>query len=369
MIVKKIEVIRVELPYLSPFETSFGRMADKHALIVKLYTGDHIGYGECTALQAPFYNAETPWTCMHMIKDFIAPSILNQNIEGPEGLMERLSFMRGNRIAIASVEMAWWDLEMRAQNKSLKTLLGGTQDEIPAGVSLGIQDSVQTLLDKIKIHLDLGYHKIKVKIKPGWDVDVLREIRRHFPDAPVMADANSAYSLDDIDRFREMDEFKLIMIEQPLADDDIIDHVKLQKAISTPICLDESIETCEDARKAIELGACRIINIKPSRVGGLLEAKKIHDLCQKNGLPVWCGGMLELGIGRVQNIALASLPNFTIPGDISASKRYFKEDITIPRVDVNERCMITVPDEKNGITYQIDDAAIERITKERFVCE
>lgn len=369
MKVKKIEVLRVELPYLAPFETSFGRLADKHALVVKLHTDDFVAYGECTALQAPVYNAETIWTCMHMIKDYIAPKILHEDITGPEDLMERLAFIRGNRIALAAVEMAWWDLETKAQNKSLKTLLGGTQAEIPAGVSLGIQDSVQTLLGKIDAHLKLGYHKIKVKIKPGWDIEVLRAIRQSFPNAPVMADANSAYSLQDIDRFKAMDEFNLIMIEQPLAEDDIIDHVKLQRELRTPICLDESIETCEDARKAIEIGACRIINIKPSRVGGLLEARKIHDLCQKAGIPVWCGGMLELGIGRVQNIALASLPNFTIPGDISASKRYFQEDITVPRVDVTERCTIVVPDETNGVEYKIDDAAIARITKEAFVLE
>jgi O-succinylbenzoate synthase len=366
MIVKKIEVIRVQLPFLAPFEVSFGRLPDKHALIIKLYTDDLVAYGECTAFQGPWYNPETVWTAMHIIRDHIAPRVLNQDIKSPEDLMERLAFIRGNRMAIAAVEMAWWDLEMRAQKKSLKTLLGGTQNEIPAGASIGIQDTVQILLDKIKIHLDQGYRKIKVKIKPGWDVDVLREIRRVFPNAPLMADANSAYRLEDIDLFKAMDEFNLIMIEQPLAEDDIIDHVKLQRVLKTPICLDESIESCEDARKAIELGACRIINVKPPRVGGLLEAKKIHDLCQKNGIPVWCGGIFELGIGRVQNIALASLPNFTIPGDLSPSKRYFKEDITIPRVDVNERCMIEVPDEKNGIVYEIDDAAIARITKEQF---
>ncbi len=366
MKVKKIEVIHIQLPYVAPFEVSFGRLVDKHALIIKLHTDDLVAYGECTAFQAPWYNSETVWTVMHMIKDYIAPRILNQEIQGPEDLVERLSFIRGNRMAIAAVEMAWWDLEMRAQKKSLKTLLGGVQDEIPAGASIGIQSTVQILLDKIGAHLDLGYRKIKVKIKPGWDVDILRTIRKTFPYAPLMADANSAYSLDDIDVFKAMDEFDLMMIEQPLAEDDIIDHIKLQSAIKTPICLDESIESCEDARKAIELGACKIINIKPSRVGGLLESKKIHDLCQKNGIPVWCGGIFELGIGRVQNIALASLPNFTIPGDLSPSKRHFHEDITIPRVDINERCMIVVPDEKNGIVYEIDDAAIARLTTEQF---
>ncbi len=366
MKIDNLEIIRVEVPYLAPFETSFGRLEDKHALIVKLHAEGLIGYGECTALQAPLYNPETIWTCIHMIRDYIAPVILKEDIKGPEDLLERLSHIRGNKIAIAAVEMAYWDLETKAQNKSLKTLLGGTQKEIKAGVSLGIQRDVKTLLEKVETHVNLGYHKIKIKIKPGWDVEIVKEVRRVFPDIPLMADANSAYTLADIDRFKAMDEYNLIMVEQPLAEDDIIDHAKLQKEIHTRICLDESIHTCEDARKAIELGSCKIINIKPTRVGGLLESVKIHNLCRKNNIPVWCGGMLELGIGRLQNVALASLPNFTIPGDISASKRYFQEDITIPRIDVTERCTIIVPDESNGVRYQVDDAAIDRIAKEKF---
>lgn len=366
MIIEHVEIISVETPYLAPFETSFGSLADKPALIVKLFSDGLVGYGECTALPAPVYNAETIYTCLYMIKNFIIPKIIKENIDGPQDLMERLAFIRGNRIAIAAVEMALWDLMAQVQNRQLKNLLGGTQQEIKAGVSLGIQDSVRTLLDKIDTHIKLGYHKIKIKIKPGWDVDVVKEVRRAFPTVPLMADANSAYTLADIDKFKAMDEYGLIMVEQPLGEDDIIDHATLQKAIKTPVCLDESINTCEDARKAIELGSCQIINIKPSRVGGLLESVKIHDLCQKNGIPVWCGGMLELGIGRVQNIALASLPNFIIPGDISASKRYFAEDITIPRVDVTEQCTIIVPDENNDVRYVADDAAIDRIAKDRI---
>lgn len=366
MKIQAMELMRVEVPYLFPFETSFGRQDTKHALVVKLYGDGVVGYGECTAFDVPLYNSETVWTCWHMIRDFIAPKVLHQEIDGPEDLLARLSFIRGNRMAMAAVEMAFWDLMAQAERKSLKTILGGTQSEIKAGVSLGIQQDVSTLLRKIEEHVNIGYHKIKIKIKPGWDTAVVKEVRRVFPDIPLMADANSAYTLADIDKFKVMDEYGLMMVEQPLAEDDIVDHAKLQQAIVTPVCLDESIESAEDARKAIELGSCKIINIKPSRVGGFLESRKIHDLCQRHGIPVWCGGMLELGIGRVQNIALASLPNFTIPGDISASKRYFKEDITIPRVDVTDRCTIIVPDENNGVRYEVDEAALARITREKI---
>jgi len=265
------------------------------------------------------------------------------------------------------VENAIWDLSIQRENKSLKTLLGGTRKEIEVGVSLGIEPTVSDLLKKIEKYQALGYHRTKIKVKPGWDLEVVKEVRENFPDIVLTIDANSAYTLDDIGLFKAMDEYNLEYIEQPLGEDDIIDHSFLQKEINTPICLDESIITAEDARKAIAIKSCGIINIKSSRCGGITEAVKIHDVCMENQIPVWCGGMTELGIGRVQNISLASLPNFSLAHDIAASSRYYNQDITIPYVDITKDCTIVVPDEKNGITYKVDEDMIEKIMVSREV--
>lgn len=367
MKIQKIELNVIKAPYLAPFETSFAKQDDKVAIIVQLFSDSIIGYGECAALQGPFYSHETVKTCLHMIKDFIAPAIIGKEMSSIEDLVKALSFIRGNRMAMAAVEMAYWDVSARLQGAPLATMLGGTQDEIDSGVSIGIKEDVKTLLATIEEHLRLNYKKIKIKIKPGWDVEIVKAVRKEFPAIPLMVDANSAYTLGDIQRFQEIDAYDLLMIEQPLAYDDIVDHAKLQRELKTPICLDESIHSYDDARKAVELGSCKIINIKPSRVGGFYESKRIHDYCMEKGIPVWCGGMMEFGIGRVHNICLASLPNFTIPSDVSASKRYFKEDITIPRVDITERGTVLVPNEKNGIVYEVDERVIDKYTVEKIV--
>ncbi|MBS7526165.1 o-succinylbenzoate synthase [Fusibacter paucivorans] len=361
MKIERIDIIRVNNPFAHPFQTSFTKFTVRDALIVKLYSEGIVGYGECKAFFAPLYNPEDNGTCLHIIKNMIAPAIIGKDIADPDDYLSRVAFIRGNKLAIAAVENAIWDLKMQRDQKSLKTLLGGTQSEIKVGVSLGIEPTVTDLLKKIEKYLAEGYHRTKIKIKPGWDLEVVKAVRKHFPDIVMTIDANSAYSLDDIDLFKAMDEYHLAYIEQPLGEDDIIDHAVLQKAIQTPICLDESIISAEDARKAISINACGIINIKSSRCGGITEAIKIHDVCMANGIPVWCGGMTELGIGRVQNISLASLPNFTLAHDIAASNRYFHEDITIPYVNITKDCTLIVPDEQNGIHYDVDEAAIERM--------
>ena len=368
MKIDRIDIIRVKVPFVHPFETSFTRFEERDALIVKVYSEGLIGYGECKAFYGPLYNPEDNGTCFHIIKNIIAPVILHKDIEGPEEFMRLVSFIRGNRLAIASVENALWEIKSQRDGKSLKTLIGGTQDEVKVGVSLGIEPNIQALLGKIEKYLAEGYHRTKVKIKPGWDIDVLREIRRHYPDIVLTVDANSDYTLADIELFRAMDDLNLQYIEQPLAEDDIVDHAVLQKAIKTPICLDESIVSVDTARHAIELGSCKIINIKSSRCGGLCESIRIHNLCMKHNIPIWVGGMTELGIGRVQNISFASLPNFALLAhDIAASNRYFAEDITIPVVNITSRCTLIVPDDTNGIHYEVDEKAIDRLMVSREV--
>jgi len=367
MKIERIDIIQVKTPFVHPFETSFVRFTERDALIIKIYADGLIGYGECKAFFAPLYNPEDNGTCRHIIADVIAPAILHKELAGPEEFMERVAFIRGNRLAIAAVENAIWDLKMQQEGKSLKTLLGGVYDEVKVGVSLGIEPTIGDLLKKIETYLAQGYHRTKIKIKPGWDLEVIREVRKHYPEITLTIDANSAYSLADLDLFKQMDEFNLEYIEQPLAENDIIDHSVLQKEIATPVCLDESINSVDDARKAIELGSCKVINIKSSRCGGICESIKIHDLCMENNIPVWCGGMTELGIGRVQNISLASLPNFTLAHDIAASNRYFAEDITIPVVATTKDCTLIVPDEKNGLRYQVDEQALDRMMASREV--
>lgn len=367
MKIDRIDIIRVNNPFVHPFETSFVRFVVRDALLVKVYSEGEFGYGECKAFHAPLYNPEDNGTCFHVIKNILAPRILGEDIEGPEDFLQRVAFVRGNRLAIAAIENALWDLKVKTTGKSLKTLIGGTRDEIEVGVSLGIEPTIDALLGKIEKYLGEGYHRTKIKIKPGKDLEIVRQVRRHYPDITLTVDANSAYSLADIDLFKAMDEFNLCYIEQPLAEDDIIDHAVLQKAIRTPICLDESITSLEDTRKAIDLGSGQIINIKSSRCSGICESIRIHDLCMKHDIPVWCGGMTELGIGRVQNISLASLPNFSLAHDIAASNRYFAEDITLPVVDITERCTLIVPDDSNGLRYAVDEAAIERMMVSREV--
>lgn len=351
MEIKQVILRHVKMDLLQPFTTSLGTEYDKEFILVEIVSKDGLsGWAESVAAPDPLYKEETIKTNWHIMEDFLIPLLLKQPVEHPDEVSERFAHIRGNYMAKSALEGAVWDLYAKERGISLAKALGGTKNQIDVGISIGIQDTVDQLLGQIDRYVNLGYKRIKVKIQPGWDVEVLRQVRKQFPSIPLMADANSAYTLQDFDRLKELDEFDLMMIEQPLSHDDIIDHAELQAQLRTPICLDESIHSAEDTRKAIKLGSCQVINIKIGRVGGLTEAKKIHDLCQRHGIPVWCGGMLESGIGRAHNIAITTLSNFTLPGDTAASSRYWKEDIIDPEVTV-ENGVITVMD-KPGIGYE-----------------
>jgi o-succinylbenzoate synthase len=357
----QIELREIQMPLVSFFETSFGRTTERRILLVRVFSEGVVGYGEATSPEGPFYNHESTGTAWHILRDFVIPRILQASMQSPADAAPILKPIRGHGMAKAAVETALWDLYARQAGKPLHQLLGGSRRSIDCGVSIGIQETVADLIKKIEKEVSAGYQRIKIKIKPGWDLDVVREVRRQFPAILLMCDANSAYTLRDIDLFKQMDEFKLLMIEQPLAWNDIIDHIQLQKAIQTPICLDESILDAEDARKAIDSNACRIINIKLGRVSGHTEAKRVHDVCTAHSIPVWCGGMLEAGIGRAHNIAMSTLQNFCLPGDVSASRRYFHRDIIDPEVEVDSRGRIHVLDAP-GIGFEPDMKRIEAVT-------
>jgi O-succinylbenzoate synthase len=319
------------------------------------------GWGECTAGEGPFYSEEWTETAWATLRDFLAPMVVGREVEDAASVNALMRKVRGHRMAKAAVETACWDLESKRAGVSLWKHLGGTREEIPCGVSIGIQDSPDLLLEKIEKELNAGYQRIKIKIKPGWDIDVVRRVRERYPEILLTADANSAYTLSDVALFKALDEFNLMMIEQPLAHDDMFDHAELQKQIKTQICLDESVHSAEDARHAIDIGACRIINVKLGRVGGHAEAKRVENVCRSAAVPVWCGGMLESGIGRAHNIAMATLAGFTLPGDVSASERYWKEDIIEPPVTVTSRGTITVPNGP-GIGFGVNQSRIDRLT-------
>ncbi|ARK23914.1 o-succinylbenzoate synthase [Sporosarcina sp. P37] len=366
MKINTITIRRMNMTMKHPFTTSFGTIQQKDFLLATVEDLDgHEGWGESVAFTAPWYSEETTETTIHMLRDFLIPAILGKTIGHPDEVSSYFASVRKNNMAKATIEGAVWDLYAKHHQMTLAAALGGKQERIEVGISIGIEENVEDLLETIKGFIKEGYKRIKVKIKPGYDVEVIRAIREVFPDIPLMADANSAYTLDDTEMLKELDQFNLMMIEQPLASDDIIDHAKLQQQIQTPICLDESIHSLEDARKAVELGSCKIINVKIGRVGGLTEAKKIHDYCASKGIDVWCGGMLESGIGRAQNVALTTLPNFTLPGDTAGSSRYWEQDIILPEV-VAEDGYITVP-EQDGIGYQPDMDAIDRFTVDKWV--
>jgi o-succinylbenzoate synthase len=357
----KITLRHLKMRMKSPFTTSFGSFQDKEFLLLEAFNENGLsGWGESVAFDTPWYTEETVKTNWHILEDFLIPAVLNKEISHPDEISDMFSYIKKNNMAKSTVEGAVWDLYAKEKGISLAAALGGQKKKIEVGISIGIQDTVDDLLRLIDGYVNEGYKRLKVKIKPGWDLDVIREIRKHFPDVPLMADANSAYSLEDIDHLKALDEFQLMMIEQPLASDDIVDHARLQKEIETPICLDESIHSYEDARKAIELGSCKIINIKIGRVGGLTESKRIHDLCREQGIPVWCGGMLESGIGRAHNIALTTLDNFILPGDTAGSSRYWERDIIDPEVVVEDG-WIFVPD-KPGIGYEPNKDQIKEFT-------
>jgi len=358
---KEVIVRQLKMKMKFNFTTSFGTIEDKQLLLIEVIDEDgNSGWGESGAFTEPTYNEETIQTNWHILEDFLIPTLINKEIDHPNQVSELFAPIRRNYMAKAAIECATWDLYTRNQGISLASALGGKREKIEVGISIGIQDTVDDLLQIIDRHVNEGYRRMKVKIKPGWDVDVIREIRNQFPTVPLMADANSAYTLDDIDQLKKLDEFDLMMIEQPLGADDIVDHAQLQKKIATPVCLDESILSYEDTRKAIKLGSCKIINIKVGRVGGLTESKRIHDLCKEHGIAVWCGGMLEAGIGRAHNVALASLDNFILPGDTAGSSRYWEQDIIDPEVVV-ENGFITIPDGP-GIGYEPNLEWIEQLT-------
>ncbi len=360
----KIEAItlrEIQMPLVHFFETSFGRTYHRRILLVTAHCDGVDGWGECVAGEGPFYSSEWTESAWATIKDYLAPSVVGRTLATARDSAALMASVRGHRMAKAALENSLWDAEALQTRQPLWALLGGTRREIACGVSIGIQDSIEQLLEKIRIELAAGYRRIKVKVKPGWDVNVLERIRSVWSDITLSCDANSAYSLDQVEHLRKFEQFNLLMIEQPLWDDDIYYHARLQLELQTSLCLDESIHHARDAAFAVDVGACRIMNIKVGRVGGFTEAISVHDVCQTGSVPVWCGGMLETGIGRAHNIALSTLENFRLPGDVSASKRYWKEDIIDPEVEVTPLGMIAISDAP-GTGYRVRDELIERLT-------
>ncbi len=365
MKIDRLDVKLLRLPLVQFFETSFGRSYEKSFLLIRLEGEGHVGWGESVAEGHPYYSSETTETTWHIITEFLAQRVVGKTFEHPRDIFPAMARVRGNNMAKAGIEMAAWDLYARILGKPLSAVLGGTRDRIASGVSIGIQDSLDQLVAKVEKELAAGYRRIKIKVKPGWDLNAVEAVRAKFPDILLMVDANAAYSATDGAHLAKLDPYKLMMIEQPLDYDDVMDHVQLQKEIATPICLDESIHTVRIARDAIEAKACKIINVKPGRVGGHGESIKLHDLCQAHGIPVWHGGMLESGIGRAHNIHLASLPNFTLPGDIAASKRYFVPDLIEPGIEVAPDGTIPVPTGP-GIGVHIVEERVQAATERQI---
>ncbi|MCI3197986.1 o-succinylbenzoate synthase [Bacillus sp. HU-1818] len=360
--IEKITLYHVSMKLKKPFKTSIETLQERKFLIVEaIDQSGVVGWGEVSAFSSPWYTEETIQTCLHMLKDFFIPNVVGREFTHPSDVPNSLERFKGNRMAKAGLESAVWDIYAKRKGITLAEALGGSRGKIPAGVVVGLAP-LDDMLRDIEQYIKEGYQRIKIKIQPGNDIELLKAIRSRFPQVPLMADANSSYQLKDISRIKELDDFHLMMIEQPLQADDIVDHRHLQKHLKTAICLDESICSADDARRAIELGSCKIINIKPSRVGGLTEALKIHDLCKEHHMPVWCGGMLETGISRAQNVALASLPQFTIPGDISSSSRYWEEDIVTPDIRI-DKGFISVP-EKPGLGVEVNQEIMRKyVTK------
>jgi o-succinylbenzoate synthase len=359
--IRSVELIEINLPLVHFFETSFGRTYERRIILIRVEDADGAeGWGEVTCGEMPHYSDEWTDSAWVTIEKVLAPMVVGETFERAADVWDALAQIRGHRMSKAAIETACWDLEAKKLGVPLWRHLGGRRGEIECGVSIGIQDSVEQLLEKIRTELDAGYRRIKIKISPKWDYDIIRQVRERFGDIPLMADANSAYTLDDIDKLKSLDEFDLMMIEQPLAHDDMVDHARLQREIKTPVCLDESIHSADDARKAIDLGACRIINLKLGRVGGHTQAKLVEETCRNAGIPVWCGGMLESGIGRAHNIAMSTLAGFTLPGDVSASKRYWHEDIIEPAVEVFSNGTIAAS-ERPGIGFDVRQDRIGKL--------
>jgi O-succinylbenzoate synthase len=363
---EKIQLRQIEMPLKAPFETSFGVTTKRRILIVRVFDKSGAsGYGECTAMDEPFFNHETIDTAWTIISNFVAPILAFASVSKASEVGRALAAVQGNCMAIGAVETAIWDLEAKLLDMPLWRLLGGTRNEISCGVSIGLQKSPEILHEKVATELESGYQRIKLKIKPGQDIQLVKAVRREFPDILLSVDANSAYSLEkDAATMQELDEYDLLMIEQPLAAGDLVDHSKLQRKLKTRICLDESITSLRDARHALELDACRIINIKLGRVGGHTSARAIQEFAELQGIPVWCGGMLESGIGRAHNIAMSTLTGFTLPGDVSASARYWEEDIIEPPVIVSPLGTI-IPPTTPGIGYEVKENLIEKLAIKR----
>ncbi|PDW04357.1 o-succinylbenzoate synthase [Candidatus Viridilinea mediisalina] len=366
MHIQSVELRKIELPFITPFETSGWREVANHAIIVRVQAEGYEGWGEAPVSSGPWYNEETQATAWVMACEHLAPMLLAHELTGPEDVATLYAHVRGNRMAKAGFEFAVWDLFGRIQGQSLSTMLGGTRQRVEVGVSVGVQPDLDTLLQVVDGYIQAGYQRVKLKIKPGWDLEPTRLVRETWPDLRLQVDANSIYTLADASHLAHLDAYDLLLIEQPLAHDDIVDHAKLQRQINTPICLDESIVSPEHARWAVELRACGVINIKPSRVGGLHAARQIHDLAATAGMPVWCGGMLETGIGRAVNVALASLPNFSLPGDISASERYFARDLVQTPFRLNPDSTLAVLD-RPGSGIEVDIALLEQVTREKVI--
>jgi O-succinylbenzoate synthase len=361
MKIERITLIHLRMPLQSHFETSFGRIYDRDCILLVVYSEGLVGYGECVADRDPGYAYETTGTAWHIYHDFIIPRVIGQDIQDPADLQERLSPIKGHQMAKAGLELAVWDLLGKRAGRSVANLIGGVKPRVPVGVSVGIQDTTNDLLRTVDGYLDDGYGRVKLKIKPGRDVQEVRAVREVYPDLNLQVDANSAYSLESAQALMPLDELNLLLIEQPLSEDDLWYHRILQSRFTTALCLDESITTPRHARQALEMGSCRIINIKPGRVGGISQGLKIHDICQDRGVPVWCGGMLETGIGRAGNLAMASLPNFSLPGDISATDRYYTRDITNERFSLNADSTIDVPTGV-GLGVTINQEAVDCYT-------
>ena len=361
MKITHLNLFHLRMPLKSAFETSFGSISTRDCVLVEAFTDDLVGYGECPADRDPGYSYETVGTAWHILQDFLAPAVLGQEIKTAEQLQQHMLFVRGHNMAKAGLEMAFWDLLGKARGQSLAQMLGGTRLKVEVGVSVGLQESPHRLVEVVQGYLKQGYHRVKIKIKPGRDVEDAFEVRKTYSDLRLQVDANSAYTLEDAASLLPLDDLGLLMIEQPLAEDDLWDHHKLQEQFQTPICLDESITSLRLARQALEMKACRVINIKAGRVGGISQAVAIHNLCLTQKVPVWCGGMLETGVGRASNLALASLPGFSLPGDISATNRYYHKDITQEHFSLNADSTIDVPTSP-GLGVNVDPAALKRFT-------
>jgi len=368
MQVRQAILRELRMQLLSPFETSFGVTTERRILLLQVDVDGVTGWGECVAGENPGYSPETVETAWHILRDHVWPRLRGTNLDRAADVDQLLQGIRGHNMAKGGMEAAIWDAEAKQKGIALSKLLGGTRQQIACGVSIGVKDSLDVLSAAVQKELAAGYQRIKIKIKPGKDLEQVKRLRQDFPKIKLMVDANSAYRLEDWALLKQLDSFYLMMIEQPLGWDDLFAHIQLQKKLETPICLDECIHTLEHAQAAVQLGACKIINIKLGRVGGYTVARQIHDLCQANEIPVWCGGMLESGIGRAHNIALSTLPNFTLPGDVSASSRYWQQDIIEPEVTVSPQGSIQVPDGP-GIGFEPVMDRIDRLTvrQERLV--